>query len=62
MPTKFLSCVYGKIQGLEGPEFFLRNWLLERINKRIYSWSNHWLSLSGRLVLVKGMLEVILVY
>lgn len=37
-------------------------WLLEKLEKRIFSWSHKWLSRAGWLVLVKSVLEAILVY
>jgi hypothetical protein len=37
-------------------------WLIEKLEKRLQSWSNKWLSRVGRLMLVKSILEAILVY
>jgi hypothetical protein len=37
-------------------------WLLEKISKRISNWTFQWLSLGGRLVLVKAVLQSIHVY
>lgn len=37
-------------------------WLVSKIEKRINSWSNKWLSRVGRLVLIKSVLLSILVY
>lgn len=37
-------------------------WLLREIEKRIGHWTNRWLSLGGRLILVKFVLENIPVY
>jgi hypothetical protein len=37
-------------------------WLLAKIEKRFISWYNRWLSRAGRLVLLKSVIEVILVY
>jgi hypothetical protein len=38
------------------------NWLIEKIEKRISNWTFLWLSLGGRLVLVKSVLQSIHVY
>jgi hypothetical protein len=38
------------------------NWLIKKIEKRIGSWSFRWLSLGGRVVLAKAVLQSILVY
>jgi hypothetical protein len=38
------------------------NWLEKKIEKRILSWSHRWLSLGGRVILVKVVLEIIYVY
>jgi len=37
-------------------------WLIQKIEKRINNWSFRWLSMGGRLTLVKSLLEGILVY
>jgi hypothetical protein len=37
-------------------------WLLAKLEKRLKVWSYRWLSRTGRLVLVKSVLEAILVY
>jgi hypothetical protein len=37
-------------------------WLLVKIEKQIHVWCNRWVSLAGRLVLVKSILEAIHVY
>jgi hypothetical protein len=37
-------------------------WLLEKLEKRLKTWSNKWLSRAGRLVLIKSVLEAIPVY
>jgi len=37
-------------------------WLLEKLEKRIHSWSHKWLSRAGWLVLLKSVLEAIPVY
>jgi len=37
-------------------------WLLEKLDKRLKTWSHKWLSRAGRLVLVKSVLEAIPVY
>ena len=37
-------------------------WLLAKIEKRIWGWSQRWLSRAERLVLIKSVLEAILVY
>ena len=38
------------------------NMILQKIEKRIGCWSFRWLSLGGRLVLAKAVLQSILVY
>jgi hypothetical protein len=38
------------------------NWLIEKVDKRINNWTSRWLSLGGRLVLVKVVLQSIPVY
>ena len=57
--------------GLKYLGFFLKpndylkkdwKWLLEKLDKRLKSWSHKWLSRGGRLVLVKAVLEAIPVY
>ena len=37
-------------------------WLIEKLEKRLHTWSHRWLSRAGRLILVKSVLEAILVY
>ena len=37
-------------------------WLIEKLEKRLHTWSHHWLSRAGRLILVKLVLEAIPVY
>ena len=37
-------------------------WLIEKMEKRLLSWSHRWLSRAGRLILVKLVLEAIPVY
>ena len=37
-------------------------WLIEKLEKRLHSWSHRWLSRVGRLILVKVVLEAIPVY
>ena len=37
-------------------------WLIEKLEKRLLSWSHRWLSRAGRLILVKSVLEAIPVY
>jgi hypothetical protein len=58
-------------EGMKYLGFFLKpngyrvvdwNWLSEKIAKRISNWTFRWLSLGGRLVLVKVVLQSILVY
>jgi hypothetical protein len=38
------------------------NWIIQKIEKRIGCWSFRWLSLGGRLVLAKAVLQSIPVY
>jgi len=37
-------------------------WLIAKIESRINTWKQHWLSRAGRLTLIKSVLEAILVY
>jgi len=37
-------------------------WLIPKLEKRLKSWSFHWLSRAGRLLLVKSVLEAIPIY
>jgi hypothetical protein len=37
-------------------------WIIEKLEKRLKSWSFRWLSREGRLILIKSVLEAILVY
>jgi hypothetical protein len=38
------------------------SWLLKKIEKMISNWCHRWLTLGGRFILVKSVLEIILVY
>ena len=37
-------------------------WLIEKLEKRLHTWSHRWLSRAAHLILVKSVLEVIHVY
>jgi hypothetical protein len=38
------------------------NWMVQKVEKRIGNWSFHWLSLGGRLILAKSVLQSLHVY
>jgi hypothetical protein len=37
-------------------------WLRAKVEKRLHTWDNRWLSRAGQLVLIKFVLEAILVF
>jgi hypothetical protein len=41
---------------------FYGTWILEKIEKRIGHWKFKWLSLGGRMVLIKSVLQNLLVF
>jgi hypothetical protein len=38
------------------------NWMVQKVEKTIGNWSFYWLSLGGRLILAKSVLQSLLVY